>query len=221
MNSGLLGRCLGLLPRQEVGKRKSQPDPVTAQSSGLTPSLRPQDEADALRSVFRRVPSPVAIVTAVARREARGMTIGSLTSVSLDPPLVSFNVERVAQMFTVLAEAPGFAIHLPGIHQAELCRRFAEPDRSGPEQFASVLYGFDVDGNPLLGGVLAVLRCRTYARFPAGDHVIIVGEVVEARRQEGGAPLVYCDRRYRGIGGEVVQPLSGMPDPEGAAGSSG
>ena len=188
--------------------------PVAIPSSRSTSDLATRDAADALRSVFRRVPSPVAIVTAVARGEMRGMTIGSLTSVSLDPPLVSFNVERTAQMFTVLAEAPGFAIHLPRIHQAELCRRFAEPDRSGPEQFASVPYGFDMDGNPLLGGVLAVLRCRTYARFPAGDHVIIVGEVVEARTQEGGAPLVYCDRRYCGIGGEVIQSPSDLPSPE-------
>jgi 3-hydroxy-9,10-secoandrosta-1,3,5(10)-triene-9,17-dione monooxygenase reductase component len=170
--------------------------------------------ADALRSVFRRVPSPVAIITAVARREIRGMTVGSLTSLSLDPPLVSFNVERAAQMFTLLAEASGFAVHLVGVHQAGLCKRFAEPDRTGQEQFASVMYGFDVDGNPLLGGALAALRCRTYARFPAGDHAIIVGEVVESRRQEGDAPLVYYDRRYRGIGGEVIQSRSEMPGPE-------
>jgi 3-hydroxy-9,10-secoandrosta-1,3,5(10)-triene-9,17-dione monooxygenase reductase component len=160
-------------------------------------------DGEALRSVMRRVASPVAVVTAVGAGEMRGMTIDSLTSVSLDPPLISFTVARDAQMHPVLTEAESFAVHVVGVHQIRLCERFAEPDRRSSEQFAGVLYGFDVDGNPVLGGALAVLRCRHHALVTAGDHTIVIGRVAEIRQHEGGAPLLYYNRSYRSVSGEI------------------
>ncbi len=132
------------------------------------------------------------------------MTISSLTSVSLHPPLVSFNVEREAQMHAVLAEASSFAVHLVGEDQAALCERFAAPDRTAAEQFLDLPHGFDRYGNPLLEGALAVLHCRLHAAYPAGDHSIVVGEVVEVWQHEDGAPLVYYNRAYHGVGTTVL-----------------
>ncbi|MGI9182361.1 MAG: flavin reductase family protein [Longimicrobiaceae bacterium] len=169
-------------------------------------------DARALRSVMRRVPSPVAVVTAVGRGEARGMTISSLTRVSLRPPLVSFNVEREAQMHAVLAEASSFAVHLVGEEQAALCERFAAPDRTGADQLRGLAQGIDGFGNPVLEGALAVLHCRLYAAYPAGDHSILVGEVVGVWQQEGGTPLVYFDRAYHGVGARVLDRRAPVPD---------
>jgi 3-hydroxy-9,10-secoandrosta-1,3,5(10)-triene-9,17-dione monooxygenase reductase component len=158
-------------------------------------------DRETFRAAMRRMASPVAVVTAVGADGARGMTISSLVSVSLDPPLVAFAVDCSAQMHAALEAADGFAIHVAGAHQARLCDRFAEPGRSGREQFAGALYGFDADGNPVLGGVLAVLRCRVHQRVPAGDHTLVLGRVVEVRQHEGGAPLLRYDGTYRSVRG--------------------
>lgn len=187
------------------GGRVAEPRPALVAVDSGALDLAPETSAsgvdgEALRSVMRRVPSGLAIVTCTNGREARGMTVNTLTSVSLSPPLVAFNVARDAQMHTTLEDALGFAVHVPGVHQAELCRRFAAPNRSGREQFASVLYGFDQNGNPVLGGVLAVLRCHLRSRITAGDHTVIIGLVVDAQQRDGGAPLLYFDGEYRQVG---------------------
>lgn len=149
-----------------------------------------------LRGVMRRLPSPVTVVTAANGEEARGITIGSFTSVSLEPPLISFNVEREAQMHDVLTSAARFAVHFLSEEQAPLCTRFARPDCSGAEQFAEVAHAFDGHGTPLLEGVLAILHCRPYAALEAGDHTIVVGEVVAVEAYAEGAPLLYYNRTF-------------------------
>lgn len=161
-------------------------------------------DGQALRSVMRRVPAPLAVVTAAGPSEARGMTIASLASVSLDPPLVSFNVRKAAQMHPVLAASCGFAIHIMGEHQAMLCERFSRPNCIGSEQFAALPHTFDACGSPILEGSLAVLHCRTYALLPAGDHSIVLGEVTEVEAGEQEPPLLFYRRSFRRVGEEVT-----------------
>ena len=156
-----------------------------------------------LRAVMRRVPSPVTVVTAAGAKEARGITIGSFTSVSLDPPLVSFNVSREARMHGVITSAERFAVHILSEAQAHLSDHFALPNRTGPEQFADVLHQVDVHGTPVLEDVLAVFHCRRYAVFEAGDHSVVIGEVVGLEASGEERALLYYDRSYRGVGGEL------------------
>lgn len=160
-------------------------------------------DGEQLRAVMRRVPSPVTVVTARGEEEMRGITIGSFTSTSLNPPLISFNVEREAQMHDVLAGAERYAVHVLRVDQAYLSNHFAVPDRTGAEQFEKVSYHTDDDGTPVLDGVLAVLHCRRYAAYEAGDHSIFVGEVEAIEAAEEAAPLLYFNRSYRSVGEEV------------------
>lgn len=158
-----------------------------------------QASGESLRRVMRTLPSPVVVVTACGAEEARGVTIGSFTSVSLAPPLVSFNVDRASQMHGVLEEAAHFAVHLPRPEQSGLCARFARPKLSGEEQLRGVAHTRDASGTPILEEVRAVLYCRRYRRFPAGDHTIVVGEVMEVEERAGERPLLYHDRAYRSL----------------------
>lgn len=160
-------------------------------------------DGDALRGVMRRLPSPVTVVTARGPSGARGITIGSFTSTSLDPPLICFNVEKEAQMHDVLASASRYAVHILGEDQAYLSDHFAIPDRTGEEQFASVAYHLGPHGMPILDGVLAVLHCAHYAAYEAGDHSIFVGEVVDIEEGASGGPLLYFNRAYRRVGSAV------------------
>ena len=160
-----------------------------------------------LRTVMRRVASPVTVVTARAGDERRGITIGSFTSVSLDPPLISFNVERIAQMHPVLLAAERFNVHVLTNEQAHLSNHFALPDLSGETQFAGLDVRPDAHGTPLLPEALAVLACTPYGFYEAGDHTIVVGEVEAVAMVEDEVPLLYFDRRYVSVGDEV-EPLS-------------
>lgn len=171
------------------------PPPAAGEGPGV--------EGPALRALMRRVPAPVAVVTAAGAGEARGMTVGSLVSASLDPPLVSFYVARDAQMRAVLAAASGFAAHLLGEGQSALAEAFAAPGRAGEEQLAGVAHRLLPDGTPLLSEAPLVLHCRMHARYPAGDHCLVVGEVVRLEEVADGGPLLYYERSYHGIGPRV------------------
>lgn len=156
---------------------------------------------ETLRSVMRRVPSPVTVVTATGDAEARGATIGSFTSVSLEPPLVSINVGSETKMHDVLKEASRFAVHLLGDEQSDLSIHFAVPNRTGDEQLAAVPHSLDEYDVPILEEAQAVLHCRCYDDVEAGDHSIFIGEVVAIEKRGEAAPLLYYNSSYRSVAG--------------------
>lgn len=160
-------------------------------------------DGEVLRSVMRHVPSPVTVVTVGTPDEIRGITIGSFTSASLHPPLISFNVNREAQAYEALTTVDRFAVHVLSVDQAYLSDHFAEPDLTSEEQFDGVAYRVDPDGTPILLDTIAVIRCRRYAVYEAGDHSIVVGQVESVDDGEDGAPILYFDRTYRTVGDEV------------------
>ena len=156
---------------------------------------------------MRRVPSPVVVVTASGAGEARGITIGSFTSLSLEPPLVCFNVNRDAQMHGVITDATRYAVHVLGEEQAHLANHFAIPDRTGAEQFDAVPHYFDVHGTPILEGVTAIFHCTHHDRFMAGDKSILVGRVAEIETNADHGAVLYYKRTYRAVGDEVRSTL--------------
>ncbi len=160
-------------------------------------------DGDKLRVTMRRVPSPVTVVTAAGPDEMRGMTVGSFTSVSLDPPLISFNVALDAQMHDLITSVEHFVVHLLSDRQAPLSNNFAIPDRSGQEQFATIPYSLDANGTPILEDALAIFFCTHYANHPAGDHTLVVGQVLDIQAGVEGSPLVYFDRSYRRLGDKL------------------
>lgn len=166
-------------------------------------------DGEALRRVMRRVASPVTVVTAAGSDGPRGITIGSFTSVSLDPPLISFNLDKAAQMHALLDDGiDRLAIHLLSDEQAHLSNHFAVPDLSSDAQFADINHHLNEDGTPILASAIAVLHCDVYATYPAGDHTIVVGAVRQvAYAAEAGKPLLYFDRRYCSVGEEVTLSL--------------
>jgi len=160
-------------------------------------------EGDELRATLRRVPSPVVVVTAKGRTETRGITIGSFTSVALDPPLVSFNVGQDSRMFDVMESCRYFAVNVLGEGQAHLAKRFALPGISGEQQFDSVSFTRDGRGTPFIDGVSAHLSCVPHDSIVAGDHVIYVGLVVNVWNRSDRGAILYYQSAYRGVGKEL------------------
>ncbi len=160
-------------------------------------------EGERLRAVMRRVASPVTVVTAAANGTARGATIGSFTSVSLDPPLVSFNVQKPSAFHAVLAGAEAFAVHLLGDDQADLATHFALPDLESEAQLSAVPHDSSPTDPPVLHGTFGVLHCTPWAVHDAGDHSLFLGHVERVTEGTAAGPLLYYARSYRAVGGEV------------------
>lgn len=154
---------------------------------------------------MRRVASPVTVVTAGTGSGARGITIGSFTSASLDPPLITFNLSRGARMHSILPRTDRFVVHVLGDEQSAFSDHFAIPDLDNAAQFASVDYAIGDDGIPVLTNCQAVFFCSLYNVFPLGDHSLIVGLVDRVSSRIDGNPLVYYDRAYRSISKTIAR----------------
>ncbi|MEU0333429.1 flavin reductase family protein [Streptomyces sp. NPDC006193] len=152
---------------------------------------------DLLRSTFRRHAAGVAVITARGSAGPAGFTATSLTSVSAEPPLVSFGIGTGASSWPAVAEAGHVGVHILGEHQSELAATFA---RSGADRFgAPTVWREGPEGVPVLDGVLAWLVCRIVARVPAGDHRIVVAEAVLGDSSGPGRPLLYHQGRFGGL----------------------
>lgn len=171
----------------------------------LAPSNLPETDAalgDALRLAMRRVPAPVTVVTGRSTTGRLGAaTIGSFTSVSLAPPLVSFNVFRGSDLDAALDVEAGFVVHVLHDGQAELAARFAHPGLSAEDRLR--LSGVPVDEHaaPVLPDALARLHGIVRSRLVAGDHRLYLGEITRVEGPFGGDPLVYLDRTYGTVRG--------------------
>ena len=166
--------------------------------------MTPVVSGEVLRQTMRCVPSSVVVVTAARPGETRGITIGSFASVSLTPPLISFNVFDDCLMYPVINAVDQFNVHVLSDHQADVSRKFAEPGLAGAEQFTAVPYTLDASGIPVLSDVVALLSCDVYALHPTGDHVLVIGRVRTARFDELRQPLVYQNRSYHRMGDRIA-----------------
>ena len=159
---------------------------------------------------FRRVlghyPTGVVVVTAACPSGPEGMTIGSFTSVSLDPPLVSFCPGHDSDSWARMRDVGSFCVNVLSDDQADVSTIFAS---KADDRFAAVSTRVEVTGSPVIEECLAWIDCRVHAVHTAGDHDIVVGEVVALGISGGdagseaaaGAPLVFFKGGYGRVAG--------------------
>lgn len=152
-------------------------------------------DGDLLRAAMRQVASPVVVITTISGEGMRGMTASSFTSVSLQPPLISFNVAKDTQMHLALEETECFAVHVLSANQTDLSQHFAVPHLSSEEQFKHIACHIE-ETLPILEDTLAVLICKPFAQHEAGDHTLFLGEVIRIGHLQEGNPLLYFQRHY-------------------------
>lgn len=140
----------------------------------------------------------VAVITAQGQGDDLiGMTMSSFNSVSLDPPLVLFSVDRKAHSLPAMLEAKGFAVNILAREQEDISNRFA---RALSDKWANVKRTVGHAEAPLITGALAHFECEPYANYDGGDHVIFVVHVVRHTVRAGNpAPLIFFRGRYRDI----------------------
>lgn len=154
----------------------------------------PVDAADFV-AALRHWASGVTIVTSRSGDTVHGMTVSAFASVSLDPPMVLVCADKASNTHGVIAEGGVFAVHVLARGQEKLSNLFASK-KDEHRRFEGLAFTTGVTGAPILEGAVAVLDCRVVAAHDAGDHVIYVGDVLEAR-VPGGEPLLYHHGVYR------------------------
>ncbi|MGH6952326.1 MAG: flavin reductase family protein [Vitreimonas sp.] len=146
----------------------------------------------AFRHAMGAFATGVTVVTA-ARMDGRmsGITVNSLTSVSLQPRLLLWCLGDRSERYDVFAEAGVWGVTVLGADEEKLALRFARAETEGVEGHEAETFG----GAPLLRAGVAHFACRTHDRRVAGDHLIIVGEVIDFRAKAGSA-LTFFRGRY-------------------------
>jgi 3-hydroxy-9,10-secoandrosta-1,3,5(10)-triene-9,17-dione monooxygenase reductase component len=148
----------------------------------------PAPEDRALRDALGMFATGVAFVTAAPGGEPAGLIVNSFTSVSLEPPLVSFSPARNSLTWSRMRQAGRFGVNVLGRQHERFAIRATPP---GADRFAGLEWELGRGDVPLLTDALASLECEIVAEHPAGDHWIVVGLVDDLRISPINEPLVF------------------------------
>lgn len=163
-------------------------------SPSATADLKPSE----LRETMSSFATGVAVVTAEHDGELHGMTVNSLTSVSLEPPLLLVCLMRDARSATAVTGSGTFVVNILRKRQDAIADGFAQ---RGERRFAGREVERDELGVPYIPGSVGRIGCSVRAVHPGGDHIIVVGDVRYCE-SSAGSPLVFYRGRYHEIVGE-------------------
>lgn len=163
------------------------------------------------QAAFRRAAGQfatgIAVIAATVDGIGHAMTVSAFTSVSLDPVLVLFCVEKVARFHDAVLAAETWAVSVLDENSEKTARWLATRGRPLDGQLDGHPYHpGPATGAPILDTALSAMECRTHAVHDGGDHSIVVGEVLAVTEpgtaDDGGGPLIYHAGRYRRLRGD-------------------
>jgi 3-hydroxy-9,10-secoandrosta-1,3,5(10)-triene-9,17-dione monooxygenase reductase component len=155
---------------------------------------------DRFRHVLGHLPTGVTVISAMGRNGPVGMTANSVTSVSLDPPLILLCPAKSSETWPDVRRAGTFCVNVMAGHHEALTRRFAQKDT---DRFAGVELTARPAG-PALDDAVAWIGCSIRAEHDGGDHTIVVADVMDIEAADGAVPLVFFQGRY----GTFADPLA-------------
>jgi flavin reductase (DIM6/NTAB) family NADH-FMN oxidoreductase RutF len=148
------------------------------------------------RLAMRNVPTCVSIATARDRAGGPvGVTIGSLSSLSLEPILLLWSLQKTSRAHAAFEQGTPFAVCVLGTHQSDLALRFSDRDA---DRFRGCSWASGTDDTPLIEGCAAYFQGRIASLSPGGDHTIFVGTVATARANLD-TPLIYHNGRFAAV----------------------
>jgi 3-hydroxy-9,10-secoandrosta-1,3,5(10)-triene-9,17-dione monooxygenase reductase component len=178
------------------------PEQPPGRSSGRSPGHHAgvtAIDSRRFRTVLGRFATGVVAITAIDPETGRpnGLAVNAFTSVSLEPPLVSFCVAHTSTTWPRLRGAGRLCVNVLAASQLDVCRRLAAP---GGEKLAGLAWEPSPGGGPVLDGALAWLECSVDAEYVAGDHMIVVARVHQLGRRPDGDPLIFFQGGYGSFG---------------------
>jgi flavin reductase (DIM6/NTAB) family NADH-FMN oxidoreductase RutF len=156
-----------------------------------------------LRSAYGAFPSGVVAVAAQVRGHLTGIAASSFTSVSLDPPLVSFSVATTSNTWPVLREAVHLGVSVLADHHDTVCRQLAGPTE---QRFTGLPFRSTHDGAVLLDEAVATFDCTIDREIEAGDHLIVVLALHRVTDGGGTSPLVFHRSGFKRLSADELDP---------------
>jgi len=157
-----------------------------------------KQDSRGFRDALGHFATGVAVITTKGPEGAPlGLTVNSFASVSLDPPLVLWSLDRTSDRFEAFMKAEHFGVNILGGESQAVSHRLS---RKGEFSLEGETLREGPHGVPMLECAIAHFECRVEQRHGGGDHVIFVGRVLDCGHRAHGAPLVYYRGRYRALG---------------------
>jgi 3-hydroxy-9,10-secoandrosta-1,3,5(10)-triene-9,17-dione monooxygenase reductase component len=144
------------------------------------------------RTVLGHLPTGVTVITAHGQGGPTGMAANSVTSVSLEPPLVLFCPARSSTTWPLIQETGAFCLNVMASDHEDLIRRFSTKDT---DRFASVEWARRETG-PALSGAVAWIECQIQNEYEAGDHLVVIAGVTAVEARSEVEPLVFFRGSY-------------------------
>ncbi len=146
------------------------------------------------RRALSQFPTGVTVITTLDENaKPVGVTASSFNSVSMNPPLILWSIDKTALSLEIFQNAEYFAVNILGRDQVDTSNNFAS---RGDDKFANASFSTGLGGSPLLNDYAAQLECKTWASYDGGDHMILVGEVIDYRYNDNTQPLVFARGSY-------------------------
>jgi len=153
--------------------------------------MKSQFDGKEYRTVLGHFPTGVVIISGLDRDgNPLGLTIGSFSSISLEPPLVGFFPGLNSKTWPAIAESGAFCVNVLSVAQAELCWRFA---KEAEGRFEGVKWSASPLRSPMIDGSVAFIDCKIESSAQVGDHLFVVGRVHGLHAVEGAqSPMVFA-----------------------------
>jgi flavin reductase (DIM6/NTAB) family NADH-FMN oxidoreductase RutF len=156
--------------------------------------------ANDFRGAMRHLTGGVSVITAGRGRDISGMTVTSVTSLSVDPPTMMVSINRDASSFPLLGRYGAFGVNILNANQLRIAERFAgKGGLKGADRFAGAEWMPAASGVPLLSGALAALECEVDEIIERYSHGIVIGVVKAVRVAARKAALAYWHGEYVSI----------------------
>ena len=134
-------------------------------------------------------------ITVVTNSDYQGITVNSFCSLSMDPPLILFNLEKKAVRFQLFNGCEDFVVNVLSEEQRDISQAFAHGNYREWQQY----FCKSTTSLPILKDILCYIHCLKHHVYDGGDHIIIVGLVQEMKKISSGKPLIYYRGNYHRI----------------------
>jgi flavin reductase (DIM6/NTAB) family NADH-FMN oxidoreductase RutF len=153
-------------------------------------------DSEKLRHAMRAWTTGVAIVTSIYEGHQYGMTVNSFTSISLEPPLISVTLKQLTHTHDLVVKSGMFSVTILTAAQKELSDRFAGKMPNIINRFDGLQTETISLDAPVFKEGMAYFDCLVVSSMPVGENTLFIAEVVDARGEGKGEPLVYHNREY-------------------------
>lgn len=157
------------------------------------------DLSESLRAVMRGWPTGVAVVTSTFNGISHGMTVNSLASVSLDPPIITLSLANQSRTWALVTSSQVLAVTMLDVSQKHIADVFAGKVAEEDDRFKGLETTKLVSGAPLLKAGRAHLDCKVLHMIPLHNSTLFVAEVIAAEGDLDRLPLLYLNRDYRQV----------------------